>query len=70
MDWVREALCGVDSNGEPIGGRDLLTGERLVPSLLQPYLLSRPVANSVLVLDNAPSTMARTSSTWSSRPAP
>jgi hypothetical protein len=53
MDWVRESLCGIDTDGEPIGGRDPLTGERLVPALLQPYLLSHPVPNSVLVLDNA-----------------
>ena len=52
LTWVREDLCGLDAAGEPIGGRDR-NGQRLVPSLLQPYDPDHPRPNSVLVLDNA-----------------
>ncbi len=53
LAWVREALCGLDDAGEPIGGRDPATCQRLVPSLLQRYSVYNPVPNSILVLDNA-----------------
>ncbi len=53
MAWVREALCGLDEAGDPIGGRYPATGQRRVPSLLQRYSVYNPVPNSILVLDNA-----------------
>jgi hypothetical protein len=53
LAWVREAMCGLDDAGEPIGGRDPATCPRLVPSLLQRYSVYNPVPNSIVVPDNA-----------------